>query len=143
MENNIVDDFQLFYQQLNKQTLSLTALKNIYHDNVVFEDCFHNIEGITNMFAYFENLYENIGFIHFDFENQWVSEDGAMLTWKMSYQHPKLNRGHIIEVQGASHLTICDEKIIRHQDYFDGGALLYEHIPVLKRVIYFLKNRLT
>lgn len=142
MGNNIVDDFEIFYEQLDKQNLSLSALKGIYHDDIVFEDCFHHIDGISDMFAYFENLYENISFIHFDFEKQWMNEEGAMLTWTMSYQHPKLNSGHVIEVQGASHLTICDEKIIRHKDYFDGGALLYEHIPVLKRVIYFLKNRL-
>lgn len=65
-----------------------------------------------------------------------------MLTWTMSYQHPKLNGGKTIAVKGASQLNFDEKRIVRHRDYFDGGALLYEHIPLLKRVIFFLKNRL-
>jgi hypothetical protein len=60
----------------------------------------------------------------------------------MSYQHPKLNSGKLIAVQGASRLEFKQGKVISHRDYFDGGALLYEHIPLLNRVIFFLKNRL-
>ncbi|QHF41154.1 transcriptional regulator [Pseudomonas sp. S34] len=30
----------------------------------------------------------------------------------------------------------------RHRDYFDAGALLYEHLPVLSRAIAWLKRRL-
>ena len=65
-----------------------------------------------------------------------------MLTWTMSYQHPKLNNGELIAVKGASQLDFKQGKVVSHRDYFDGGALLYEHIPLLKRVIHFLKNRM-
>jgi ketosteroid isomerase-like protein len=138
----IVDNFIGLYQRLNKQTLNIELLSNVYHNDIVFEDCLHHIEGILVLYNYFENLYENVDFIEFDFENRWFGEDSAMLTWVMKYKHPRLNKGEVIEVKGASHLQFLDGKIIRHRDYFDAGALLYEHIPLLKRIIKYLKSRL-
>ena len=158
----IVENFQQLYNELNRETLTFELLRGVYSDDIIFEDCFHNIDGIGSLFEYFDNLYENVRYIHFDFENHWISNqssdeasnksadesldgsvDGsAMLTWTMSYQHPKLNGGEIISVKGASQLNFRHGKVIRHRDYFDGGALLYEHIPILRRIILFLKNRL-
>jgi len=61
----------------------------------------------------------------------------------MTYQHPSLNKGQPIKVEGASKLVVQDDRIISHRDYFDAGNLLYEHIPVLKNVIRFLKRRMS
>ena len=137
-----VKGFQQLYNTLNRDTLTFELLNSVYDDAIIFEDCFHNIKGIESLFEYFDNLYENVKYIHFDFENQWFDDNSAMLTWTMSYQHPKLNSGQVIAVKGASQLNFDKDKIVYHRDYFDGGALLYEHIPLLKRIIFFLKNRL-
>jgi hypothetical protein len=138
----IIEGFKQLYNTLNRDTVAIELLKQVYADDIQFEDCFHNIKGIGPLFEYFDNLYENVDFIDFDFENEWSKEGSCMLTWTMSYQHPKLNSGNLIAVKGASRLEFKQGKIISHRDYFDGGALLYEHIPLLKRVIFFLKNRL-
>ena len=63
------------------------------------------------------------------------------LRWVMSYRHPRLAGGKVIRVSGCSHLLWRD-KVYRHRDYFDAGALLYEHLPVLGRVIAWLKRRM-
>jgi hypothetical protein len=34
------------------------------------------------------------------------------------------------------------EKIIFHRDYFDAGAMLYEQIPLLGRVIKWVKQKI-
>jgi hypothetical protein len=138
----IIESFKQLYNTLNRDTVALELLQQVYADDIQFEDCFHNIKGIGSLFEYFDNLYENVDFIDFDFENEWLKDDSCMLTWTMSYQHPKLNSGKLIAVQGASRLEFKQGKVISHRDYFDGGALLYEHIPLLNRVIFFLKNRL-
>lgn len=138
----IVERFKALYNKLDRDTLNFELLNDVYDDEINFEDCFHHINGIHSLFEYFDNLYENVNFIHFDFENQWLGEDSAMLTWTMSYKHPKLNSGELIAVKGASQLNFKQGKVMYHRDYFDGGALLYEHVPLLKRVISFLKNRM-
>ena len=49
--------------------------------------------------------------------------------------------GIILDSSGCSHL-LWHDKVYRHRDYFDAGALLYEHLPVLGRVIAWLKRRM-
>jgi hypothetical protein len=56
----------------------------------------------------------------------------------MKYAHPKLNKGRIITIEGAS-LIRFNDKVYYHRDYFDGGQLLYEHIPVMGKLIQTLK----
>lgn len=140
--NNHIKDFKNLYHSMNRENLDLNRISSVYADHIHFEDCFHSIEGLHNLFDYFENLYSNVSFIEFTFIHQWADESSAMITWDMLYQHPKLNQGEKILVKGASELTFEQGKIIKHRDYFDAGSLLYEHIPLLKRIILFLKNRM-
>jgi len=50
--------------------------------------------------------------------------------------------GETIRIEGASYLKTRNGKIYYHRDYFDMGAMLYEHLPVMGRVIHHLKERL-
>ena len=49
--------------------------------------------------------------------------------------------GQPITLQGCSCLHWRD-RVHFHQDYFDAGALLYEHLPVMGTAIRWLKGRL-
>jgi len=140
--NRHIEGFKSLYHSMNRENLDFKNINSVYADDLHFEDCFHSIEGINNLFDYFENLYSNVSFIEFTFIHQWADESSAMITWDMIYQHPKLNQGKKISVKGASELTFLEGKIIKHRDYFDAGSLLYEHIPLLNRIILFLKNRM-
>ena len=59
----------------------------------------------------------------------------------MSYSHKRLNSAQPIQVQGHSLLKMADDKVIYHRDYVDLGAMLYEHIPLLGKVIRTIKAR--
>ncbi|MCL9774355.1 nuclear transport factor 2 family protein [Vibrio methylphosphonaticus] len=135
-----INDVSRLYQQLDKQNLHL--LKGIYHDHVVFEDPAHRVEGKTSLVAYFEELYTNVIKCDFDIEQQQQFESQGFLTWTMSLQHPKLNRGQPISVKGASHIQFEQGFVIYHRDYFDLGEMLYEHIVVLGGLIKGIKKRL-
>jgi len=139
---NNIDGFKRLYNLMNRENITLDLIKSVYGDNIHFQDCFHSIDGIKSLYDYFDNLYSNVNFIQFNFINQWHDYESAMITWEMTYKHPKLNQGKNIVVKGASELIFEDNKIIKHRDYFDAGSLLYEHIPLLKRIILFLKNRM-
>jgi hypothetical protein len=60
----------------------------------------------------------------------------------MSYRHPRLAGGQCDSSQRLLALCCWRDKVYRHRDYFDAGALLYEHLPVLGRVIAWLKRRM-
>lgn len=110
---------------------------------MVFHDPLHQISGLANVRQYFSELYANVQELRFDFHAfDQTGNNSGYLRWTMSYRHPRLRRGAPIRVEGCSHLRWHDERVYRHRDYFDAGALLYEHLPVLGGVIAWLKRRL-
>jgi limonene-1,2-epoxide hydrolase len=138
----IVDTFINMYQQLNKDNLFL--LRQVYRDDIYFRDPMHHVEGIEALTDYFANMYQNITHIEFDIKEVVISADKqqAALYWTMSYSHPKLSKGQLINVEGMSQLKFS-AKIFSHRDYFDLGQMLYEQVPFLGGLIGLLKNRVT
>lgn len=137
----LIENFKTLYCQMNAQNLNNGLLESIYSEQIQFSDCFHSIDGISQLKQYFESLYENLIRCEFVFHDVFLTDKNAMLTWTMCYAHPKLNGGKSIYVDGASKL-VFGEKIEAHQDYFDAGAMLYEHVPLLKQCIAYLKKRM-
>ncbi|CAE6907202.1 nuclear transport factor 2 family protein [Vibrio sp. B1FLJ16] len=128
------------YQKLDKQNLHL--LEEIYHPDVVFEDAAHRLEGRAALYDYFQSLYANVNRCDFMIDEQQQVRDTGFLTWKMELQHPKLQNGAPILVNGASHLKFSQGQVIYHRDYFDLGEMLYENLPLLGSVIRLVKQRL-
>ena len=129
------------FAALNKDNLE--QLAELYHDDMVFTDPLHTIQGLAAMRDYCANLYANVRHIDFTFHHcQQLSDTEAVLRWTMTFQHPRLQRGKPIAVEGCSFVQFRGDKVYRHRDYFDAGALLYEHLPLLGRLIAWLKRRL-
>lgn len=132
-------EFKTIYQSLTRD--NLLSLKKIYHQDICFEDPLHKLEGIDNFMTYFEGLYTNIISCQFNIQHTMQTDNEAAIYWTMDYQHPKLNGGEVISVNGHSHLKAVDNYIIYHRDYIDAGAMLYEHIPLLGSAIRYIKKR--
>ena len=133
-------DFAARFTALNKDNLDL--LGELYSDDLLFRDPLHEVHGLTAVRRYFAELYANVEALHFEFHGfDQVAEGEGYLRWNMRFRHPRLAGGQVIEVPGCSHLMWHD-KVYRHRDYFDAGALLYEHVPLLGRVIHWLKRRM-
>ncbi|WP_300627534.1 nuclear transport factor 2 family protein [Pseudomonas sp.] len=128
------------FATLDKHNLGL--LDGLYSDDIVFADPLHEVHGLPELHRYFAQLYSNVEQLNFDFHGfDQTAEGEGYLRWTMSFRHPRLSGGKLIRVQGCSHLMWRD-KVYRHRDYFDAGALLYEHLPVLGGVISWLKRRM-
>jgi len=141
-----LDRFYQLYTDLgpgsSKATLNNTLAK-VYHNDVTFVDPMHRVQGLSDMERYFSGLYENITSISFAFHRALEDGNHSTVHWTMSYRHPQLYGGKKeINVEGVSLLTWQDDHIVRHQDIFDAGALLYEHLPVLGWIIRKLKERM-
>lgn len=135
----VVAKFKQLYQTLDASNCNSGIVDDVYSDNVLFQDSFHRIEGVDAMKEYFNALYLNLKSSEFIFHDHWVHDDRAMLTWTMTYSHGRLNSGRDISIEGATEIRF-DDKVYFHKDYFDGGSLLYEHVPVLGSVIKQLKK---
>jgi limonene-1,2-epoxide hydrolase len=128
------------YSQLSKDNLQ--SLSDIYHQEVIFEDSAHTINGWANLKRYFENLYQNVNSCDFDIHSEHQADGCGFLVWTMHLSHPKLKGGQPVAVKGVSHVKFADGKVIHHRDYFDMGEMLYENLPVLGSVIRTIKQRL-
>jgi ketosteroid isomerase-like protein len=139
--DNFLQRFATDFASLNASNLH--RLSNLYSDDVEFRDPLHRISGLSAVEAYFANLYSNVEDLSFVFEqiDQLPMGNAGYLRWTMRFRHPRLRRGQPIEVSGCSHLRWTD-KVYLHHDYFDAGALLYEHVPVMGGLTRWLKRRL-
>ncbi|HIF9194851.1 TPA: nuclear transport factor 2 family protein [Photobacterium damselae] len=138
--NTTVAKFVDIYSQLDKDKLDL--INELYDHDVVFEDPAHRIEGQQELFDYFVSLYSNISSCTFLIHNVIEHDDEACLQWTMVYSHPKIEKGEIRNLDGMSYIRIAQDKVIYHRDYFDLGAMVYEGLPLLGKVIKTVKGRL-
>lgn len=144
MDHPLLNRVQTLYERFDPALVD--ALDQIYSDDVVFEDPLHRVEGLSALRRYFAGLVEGLDECRFEFADvltESSSEQGgqAVLFWTMHYRHRKLRGGALLSLAGSSHLKFTD-RVTYHRDYFDAGAMLYEHIPVLGFVIGKLKARL-
>lgn len=136
-----LDTFLEVYKQLNGDNLEL--LEKIYAEDIVFTDPAHAIHGLEKLTNYFSSLYQNITSIDFSFGNRICVDGEAYLQWDMRFSHPKLKKGDSITLPGITYLRFNEDgKISHHRDYFDLGCMLYEHIPLLGKVVTSIKRRL-
>lgn len=134
----VVERFTETYERLNAQSMGL--LKDLYSEDILFQDPFHRITGLPALTEYFAELYRHVESVSFRFEEAAVQGNSAMLVWTMALTHPRLNRGVLVTVPGASHIRFQD-KITYHRDYFDGGAMLYEQLPLIGMIVRAIKER--
>jgi hypothetical protein len=134
-----LDKFITVYSQLSVDNLSL--LDDLYHDNVSFVDPMHSLEGFDSLKSYFDNLYSNLASCSFTIVQVIHEGNQASVFWKMNYCHPFLSKGKEVEVSGTSHIQGDEDKVRYHRDFVDLGAMLYEHIPFVGKLIAFIKRR--
>lgn len=132
------------YAALSKETVA--QLEVLYAENVVFKDPANHIEGRDAMLAHFRNAYENVIQCRFEFNRSKmvVGSSTAYLNWVMYLRHSKIRHGKTIRVDGATLLEFsANQQIIFHQDWFDLGAMVYEHLPLIGKIIRFLKLKIS
>jgi len=127
------------YEQLSIHNLHL--VNTIYDEHVHFQDPIHEIKGIDSLNAYFGSLYQNLNYCHFNIQQVIQQNDQAAIYWEMRYQHKKMNNGNEVIIEGSSLLTSNNSKIIAHRDYLDLGAMIYEQLPLLGKLIHFIKKK--
>lgn len=132
--------FNDFYTELSESRLD--ALAGIYHPKVIFEDPVGTHEGLPALASYFRKLLKSCVQCEFVIRHQQFSGADAWLNWTMIFSHKRLNGGDPIHVDGGSVLRIREGRVVFQRDYYDMGSMVYEQIPVLGRLIRWLRRRM-
>lgn len=136
-----MDKFLQMYRELNSDNLHL--LREVYSSDITFKDPAHEISGLDNLTEYFSALYQNVRSIDFEFRDVVQQGTTCYLQWNMTFRHKSLAGGKAIQVSGTTYLkTDTNNMVCYHRDYFDLGEMLYEHLPLLGRILNSIKRRL-
>lgn len=144
--SNTVVRFKDYYEHFSSRPMS--DLAKLYAPDVHFVDAIHDIQGFEKLHNHFESMCSGLIECRFEFINETVTDKNAWFQWRMHYRHPKLSNGDLLSIVGASHIAWYDEAheqsgmVSYHEDFYDMGAMLYEHIPLLGKIILAVKNRL-
>jgi hypothetical protein len=139
MNEGLVRRFLDVYEKLDRSNID--SVTTLYTDDIVFIDPVQRVEGLAALQRHLRHTYENVSSVHFDYHQPTMAGSEACIRWRMFFTHPRLNGGRELIVPGVSFIRGGD-KITYHEDYYDMGALLYEHVPLLGGAVRFLKRRL-
>ena len=139
---SIIERFCEFYSELHK--VNPDDLDSIYTADIEFIDPIPTHHGLDNVIAYFSKLLNETQSCRFDIHETLLSQkdntSAYTVIWTM---HLVLAQpAKTITLDGVSIVTVRDDKIFYHRDYYDMGEMVYEHIPLLRWIIKKIKARL-
>jgi hypothetical protein len=134
---DLVERFKINYTSFDTGTIA--QLGQLYDPAVIFIDPLHRLEGWPALECYFTASAVNLDFCRFDFIDTVLNDQGAFFKWKMHYAHKKIARGRPLSLVGATQIKFA-ARITHHEDFYDLGAMVYEHVPLLGLGIRTLKN---
>ncbi len=135
----VLQQLKSFYEEFSMDKLDL--LDSLYTADVEFRDPVHTLHGGLALKHYLRKMAGNLRDYRIRYIDEVQSSNAAYLSWEMDYSHPQLKGGQLISLRGISHLKFTD-KVYFHEDCYDLGALVYEHVPVLGLATRKLKQRL-
>jgi hypothetical protein len=122
---------------------ALEQLEPMYAADAVFIEPAGRIVGRDAVFKHFRASCSNMLECNFAFDPsmEMTTQHSAYLPWSMSFRHSRLNSGAVVTCSGVSYL-VFDDQITLHRDWFDLGAAVYEHIPLLGYAVRAIKKQI-
>lgn len=137
-----------YFETLTPQ--SLKAIDKFYSKEAHFKDPFNETTGIPALGAVFEDMFEQLHDPVFKVvevieQTGDAAERGhqAFLVWDFTFRFKSFRSTVAQQVRGSSHIVFnSDGKVLHHVDYWDAAGQLYEKIPILGKLMRWLRNRL-
>ncbi|TQV80071.1 nuclear transport factor 2 family protein [Exilibacterium tricleocarpae] len=136
---DVVERFKRYYEIYDPDTLD--DLDAVYSDDIEFRDPIHTLSGRIEVKAYLRDMARNLNSCRFFYLDEQVMPGVAFIKWNMHFSHPKLAGGKEVMVRGITEVRF-NERIYYHEDFYDMGAMVYEHVPLLGRLVQWLRRRL-
>ena len=138
-----IAQFKTFNSDFSAQNIT-NHTKEVYAADLYFRDPFKEIRGESDFEAYLLRGSTSVAEFSMDWKDVSESDGNYYFRWIMSV---KLKRDSAKDpptrVTGISHVRFgADGKVIFHQDYFDGAALIYEKVPVMGWAIRAIKRHI-
>ncbi|MDD2544778.1 MAG: nuclear transport factor 2 family protein [Burkholderiaceae bacterium] len=129
-----------FFEHLSPD--DLPALGRFYASEAVFKDPFNEVQGVPAITQIFRHMFASLDQPRFVVTGRVVQGDQCFLTWDFLFAFKSFHPGVTQTVRGASHLVLdAQGRVILHRDYWDAAEELYEKLPLVGRLMRWLKRR--
>lgn len=126
------------------ETLSadeVPRLTSLYAPDAFFKDPFNEVHGVAAIERIFRHMFIQVDAPRFVVVEAFAAGDQAFLAWEFHFRMKRFNAAAQC-IRGASHLRFApDGRIASHRDYWDAAEELYEKLPVLGRLMRWLKRQ--
>jgi hypothetical protein len=127
----LIQQLKTFYEDFSAETIS--QLDTVYTQDIEFRDPVHTLNGSLALKRYLRGMAARLEYYRIRYLDEQIGDQSAYLTWELDYRHRAIKGGALITVRGMSHVKFTS-KLYYHEDSYDLGALLYEHLPGLGAV---------
>lgn len=129
------------FNQFNGKNLEIL---NLFYDNSVeFQDPAVQLKNLTQLKKYYTAVYKNVKSIHFKFHEIKAQENSYFAAWTMTLSAKGLNYGKKFAVDGLSVIEFNKKGLVKfHRDYVDLGAMVYERLPLVGKLVQIVKKQL-
>lgn len=129
--------YRRYLESLSPETLP--ALGEFVTQDVRFKDPFNDVHGIEAMQNVFRHMFENVGDIRFTVSHLAMDGDVCLMNWRFEGRL----RGSTWSFDGASVVTFTADGLVgEHIDHWDAAADFYERLPIIGRLLAWLRGRL-
>lgn len=129
-----------FFERL--QPADLGQLGQHYAVDAMFKDPFNEVRGLPAIEGIFRHMFDSLHEPHFIVTQRVVQGAQCFLTWDFVFRFQRFSPDQWQTVRGASHLVYDGQGLITlHRDYWDAAEELYEKLPVVGRLMRWLKQR--
>ena len=122
------------FEQLKISTIC--NLVDCLHESFVFIDPFNKIIGKKSFRKFLEKMFIKIKNPKFRILNILEEKNLTLIKWNFEYEISKKK----INFDGVSELTIRQNLIYKHIDYWDSGRNVYSHLPIIGSVFKKIHN---
>lgn len=139
-----VDEILQWFEHL--APADVTQLNQWYTPKARFKDPFKQVQGVPQVQAIFQHMFEALENPRFVITNRIVQGDQCFVVWDFLFRYKTMQRGVDQHIHGGSHLVFkAGEdgvwRIDLHRDYWDAAEEMYEKFPVIGSLMRWLKNK--
>ena len=137
-----IEHFVDFFEALEPG--SVARLGEVYAGDVYFKDPFNEVHTLAQVQQIFSHMYVTLDRPRFVVTGQVGEGREYFLTWNFEFHFRNHKPALLQTVRGCSHLKFNEAgRVSYHRDYWDAAEELYEKLPLLGRLMRWLKKRAT
>ena len=141
----LIDELVLAFEQL--QPHDIARMGDWYADDARFKDPFKNVQGLSEIQAIFQHMFDSLVQPRFVVSLRLVQGNQCFLVWDFLFRFNHMQTDVEQRIHGGSHLVFAlnpqgEWRIQTHRDYWGAAEELYEKLPLVGGLMRWLKKRI-